>query len=52
MATVPLSVTSSVLSVFVLPLSTLKTVAGDESLREQHVAGIIALAAQAKSFAA
>ena len=48
MATVPLGVTASFLSGFFLPLSTLKTVTRDESLREQHVAGVVALAAQAK----
>jgi hypothetical protein len=50
MASVPVSVTVSFLSVFLLPLSTLKAVTRDESLRDQHVSGIVALAAQAKLF--
>ena len=39
---------ASLLSGFLLPLSTLKTVSRDESLHDEHVSGVVALTAQAK----
>ena len=46
MPPVPLGVKSSLLSVFLLPLSTLKAVSRNESLHDEHVAGVVALTAQ------
>ena len=48
MATVPLGVKSSLLRVFLLPLRPLKAVARDESHHDEHVAGVVALAAKAE----
>lgn len=50
MAVVPLGVLFRFVSVFFLPLDSLKAVSRDESLRDQHVAVEVALAAQAKLF--
>jgi hypothetical protein len=48
MAAVPVSVTASFLSVFLLPLSTLKAVTRDKSLRDEHVAAEVPHPAQSK----